>query len=118
MFNLDPDFLRSFLAISETGSYGAAAGRVNKTQSTISAQMKRLEDVLGVTLFEKNDNFQLKLRYEKYLFKKNGVSTFELSDGKKINGKIQGVSNAGNLYIEHDDGIVNEYGFKEVKLLY
>lgn len=53
MPSLDPDFLRSFLAISEAGSYGAAAQRVHKTQSTISAQMKRLEEALGVTLFEK-----------------------------------------------------------------
>ena len=53
MLSLDPDFLRSFLAIAETGSYGAAALRVNKTQSTVSAQMKRLEETLGVPLFEK-----------------------------------------------------------------
>lgn len=53
MLSLDPDFLRSFLAICDTGSYGAAAERVNKTQSTISAQMKRLEETLGVGLFEK-----------------------------------------------------------------
>lgn len=53
MLSLDPDFLRSFLAISETGSYGAAARHVNKTQSTVSAQMKRLEEILGVTLFAK-----------------------------------------------------------------
>lgn len=53
MIAIDPDFLRSFLAISDTGSYGAAAKRVNKTQSTVSAQMKRLEDTLGVALFEK-----------------------------------------------------------------
>ena len=53
MIAIDPDFLRSFLAISDTGSYGAAARRVNKTQSTVSAQMKRLEDALGVVLFEK-----------------------------------------------------------------
>lgn len=53
MFSLDPDFLRSFLAISETGSFGGAAEKVNKTQSTVSAQMKRLEDIVGVPLFEK-----------------------------------------------------------------
>lgn len=53
MQSLDPDFLRSFLAICETGSYGAAAERVHKTQSTVSAQMKRLEEILGVSLFEK-----------------------------------------------------------------
>ncbi|SDG63571.1 LysR family transcriptional regulator [Pelagibacterium luteolum] len=53
MLSLDPDFLRTFLAISETGSFGAAGERVNKTQSTVSAQMKRLEEIVGVPLFEK-----------------------------------------------------------------
>ncbi len=53
MFALDPDFLRTFIAISETGSYGAAGERVNKTQSTVSAQMRRLEEIVGVALFEK-----------------------------------------------------------------
>ncbi|WMT90905.1 LysR substrate-binding domain-containing protein [Pelagibacterium sp. H642] len=53
MFSLDPDFLRTFLAISETGSFGGAGEKVNKTQSTVSAQMKRLEEIVGVPLFEK-----------------------------------------------------------------
>lgn len=53
MFSLDPDFLRTFLAISETGSFGAAGERVHKTQSTVSAQMKRLEEILDVSLFER-----------------------------------------------------------------
>jgi len=53
MFSLEPDFLRTFLAISETGSFGAAGERVNKTQSTVSAQMKRLEEILDVSLFER-----------------------------------------------------------------
>ena len=53
MLSLDPDFLRTFLAISETGSFGAAGEKVNKTQSTVSAQMKRLEEIIGVSLFEK-----------------------------------------------------------------
>lgn len=54
MRTIDPDLLRTYLAIVETGSYGAAARQVNKTQSTVSAQMKRLEEVLGVPLFEKD----------------------------------------------------------------
>lgn len=54
MLSLDPDYLRSFLAIQECGSYAAAAERVNKTQSTLSAQMKRLEDALGAVLFVKD----------------------------------------------------------------
>lgn len=53
MIAIDPDLLRSFLAIVDAGSYGAAAKRVNKTQSTVSAQIRRLEDTLGIVLFDK-----------------------------------------------------------------
>jgi hypothetical protein len=51
---LDPDFLRTFIAITETGTYEAAGLKVNKTQSAVSAQVKRLEEILGATLFEKS----------------------------------------------------------------
>lgn len=54
MQSLDPDFLRTFLAISETGGFASAANRVNKTQSTVSAQVRRLEEMLDARLFEKS----------------------------------------------------------------
>ena len=53
MRSIDPDLLRSFIAIIDTGSYGAAADLVHKTQSTVSAQIKRLEEILDVQLFDK-----------------------------------------------------------------
>ena len=54
MRSLDPDYLQSFLAIIDTGSYAAAAEVVHKTQSTVSAQIARIEDALGLSLFEKS----------------------------------------------------------------
>lgn len=50
---LDTDQLRSFLAIVDTGSFTRAALRVNKTQSAVSMHMRRLEEQLGRTLFNK-----------------------------------------------------------------
>jgi DNA-binding transcriptional LysR family regulator len=44
---LDTDQLRSFLAIVDTGSFTRAAERVNKTQSAVSMQVRRLEERLG-----------------------------------------------------------------------
>src|SRR5258707_13003868 len=41
---LDVDQLRTFIAIAETGSFTKAAEVVNKTQSAVSMQMKRLEE--------------------------------------------------------------------------
>jgi DNA-binding transcriptional LysR family regulator len=49
--NLDIDLMKTFLAISDTGSFTRAAEEVNKTQSAVSMQMKRLEEILGRPLF-------------------------------------------------------------------
>ena len=49
--NLDVDLLKTFLAIADTGNFTRAAEEVNKTQSAVSMQMKRLEDLIGRPLF-------------------------------------------------------------------
>lgn len=51
---LDPDQLRTLVAIAEAGSFTRAAEEVHKTQSAVSMQMKRLEETLGRPLFEKD----------------------------------------------------------------
>jgi DNA-binding transcriptional LysR family regulator len=48
---LDLDQLQSFCAIADCGSFTEAARRVNKTQSAVSMQIKRLEERLGADLF-------------------------------------------------------------------
>jgi DNA-binding transcriptional LysR family regulator len=50
---LESDLMRSFLAVADTGSVTAAAGRLLRTQSAVSLQIKRLEEVLGQPLFER-----------------------------------------------------------------
>ncbi|MDB5614283.1 MAG: LysR family transcriptional regulator, partial [Devosia sp.] len=47
---LDLDQLQSFCAIADCGSFTEAARRVNKTQSAVSMQIKRLEERLGQML--------------------------------------------------------------------
>lgn len=48
--SIDPDLLRAFTFIAEEGSFTRAAERVGRTQSAVSMQMQRLEQVLGQTL--------------------------------------------------------------------
>lgn len=48
---LDLDLLRCFVTIAETGSFTRAGDRLGRTQSTISLQVKRLEDQLGRAVF-------------------------------------------------------------------
>ncbi|KRV89620.1 LysR family transcriptional regulator [Aeromonas veronii] len=51
---LDPLLLRSFVAIIDTGSFTRAGERVHLTQSTISQQMRRLEQQLGCPLLDRS----------------------------------------------------------------
>src|SRR3954447_14372387 len=51
--NLDPDLLRAFVAVADHRSFTRAAGILNRTQSAVSMQIKRLEDRLGAELFNR-----------------------------------------------------------------
>ncbi|MEF2073374.1 LysR family transcriptional regulator [Consotaella aegiceratis] len=51
---LDLDQVKTFVAIVDTGSFTRAADEVFKTQSAVSMQMRKLEERLGVPLFERN----------------------------------------------------------------
>lgn len=53
---LDPDLLRSFVKIAETGSFSAAAAEVGRTLSAVSMQMKRLEDAAGRRLLSRGSH--------------------------------------------------------------
>ena len=53
---LEPRQLQAFLAIVETGSLGRAADSLHLTQPALSRIVKRMEQQLGVTLFERRPN--------------------------------------------------------------
>lgn len=48
---LPPDILRSFILVTDTGSFTQAAKLVFRTQAAVSLQIKRLEEELGIELF-------------------------------------------------------------------
>nr|WP_300311780.1 LysR substrate-binding domain-containing protein [Halomonas sp.] len=45
--------LKTFVCVAREGTFAAAGKRVGLTQAAVSAQMKRLEEALGVSLFER-----------------------------------------------------------------
>ena len=53
MRNLNLDHLRTLMTVIELGSFSAAARRLNLTQPAISAQIRELEQRLGVRLIER-----------------------------------------------------------------
>ncbi|THD76101.1 LysR family transcriptional regulator [Thalassobius vesicularis] len=54
MRNLDVTTLRSFVAVADLGGVTRAAGVLNLTQSAVSMQLKRLEELLGVPLLDRS----------------------------------------------------------------
>ncbi|MEM6940447.1 MAG: LysR family transcriptional regulator [Pseudomonadota bacterium] len=53
MRNLDITTLRSFVAVADSGGVTRAAGFLHLTQSAVSMQLKRLEDLLGLPLLDR-----------------------------------------------------------------
>jgi DNA-binding transcriptional LysR family regulator len=51
---MDIELLRSFVSVVDAGGFTKAGERVHRTQSTVSQQIKRLEDQLGRPLLQRN----------------------------------------------------------------
>lgn len=51
---LEIDVLKTFVAIAETGSFSKAAQRVHRTPSAVSMQVKKLEEMLGRPMFNRD----------------------------------------------------------------
>ncbi len=51
--NLDLDALRAFVTGVELGAYARAADRLGRSTSAVSAQLKKLEDQVGIPIFRK-----------------------------------------------------------------
>jgi DNA-binding transcriptional LysR family regulator len=92
---LDVDQLRTFIAIAETGSFTRAAEFVNKTQSAVSMQMKRLEERLERPIFARDgraskltDDGQRLLDYARRIVKLN-VETIAAFSDAELSGRVR-----------------------------
>lgn len=66
-FQIDTLLLKSFIAIAETGSFSQAADIVGRTQSAVSLQIKKLEEGLNCSLFDRS-NRQVSLSEQGEIF--------------------------------------------------
>lgn len=51
---LDSDLLRSFLAVAKAGSVSGGAARLLRTQSAVSLQVQKLEEIVAQQLFDRH----------------------------------------------------------------
>ncbi|MER1635974.1 transcriptional regulator LrhA [Enterobacter cloacae] len=59
IMNLDLDLLRTFVAVADLNTFAAAAAAVCRTQSAVSQQMQRLEQLVGKELFARHGRNKL-----------------------------------------------------------
>jgi DNA-binding transcriptional LysR family regulator len=92
---LDVDQLRAFIAIAETGSFTKAAEVVNKTQSAVSMQMKRLEERLDRPIFSRDgraskltEDGQRLLDYARRIVKLN-IETIAAFSDAELSGRVR-----------------------------
>jgi DNA-binding transcriptional LysR family regulator len=92
---LDIDQLRTFIAIAETGSFTKAAEVVNKTQSAVSMQMKRLEERIERPIFARDgraskltEDGQRLLDYARRIVKLN-VETMAAFSDAALSGRVR-----------------------------
>ena len=53
-YNIDLQTLKSFLAVASSGSFTRASEAMGRTQSAVSLQIRRLEEITGKTLFDRS----------------------------------------------------------------
>ena len=95
--NLDPDLLRAFVAVADHRSFTRAAVMLNRTQSAVSMQIKRLEDRLGTELFNRTKaNVDLSAAGEGLLGYARRILTLnEEAVGRLAERKVEGVVRLG-----------------------
>jgi DNA-binding transcriptional LysR family regulator len=95
--NLDPDLLRAFVAVADHRSFTRAAVMLNRTQSAVSMQIKRLEDRLGAELFSRTKaNVDLSAAGEGLLgYARRILALNEEAVGRIAERKVEGVVRLG-----------------------
>lgn len=100
---LDPTLLQAFVAVAEHRSFSRAAVALNRTQSTISAQIKRLEEQARVRLVDRSTTYvALSPAGESMI----GYARRILTLGEEALLQLQAHELRGNVRI----GVMDDYG--------
>src|SRR5215470_15874204 len=91
----DTELLKSFVAVAESGGFTRAAARLNSTQSTVSAQIQRLESDAGHPLFVRSTRSvrltpagEVLLGYARTILRLNEDARLHLS-GERRGGRLR-----------------------------
>ena len=102
----DTGLLRSFVAVAESGGFTNAAKLLNSTQSTVSAQIQRLEEEAGQLLFVRSTrSVQLTSAGETLL----GYARTILRLNEDARMRLSGPSPAGRIRIGANEDLTDDW---------
>ncbi len=115
LHNLDLGTLRSFVTIADSGSMTRAAGRLFMTQSAISMQIKRLENSLGMSVFDRSaQGMSTTTEGEQLLiFANQMLAINDEAMGRLTSPDYEGqirLGAPGDVIYPHIPGILKEFG--------
>ena len=89
MADLDPYLLRAFLRVAEVGTVNGAAGTLNRTQAAVSMQIRKLEGLVGVMLFERSTKgLELTAEGQELIPYAREIITLNDEVCRRLNGKV------------------------------
>lgn len=107
--NLELDLLRTFIAVVDGGGFTRAAKRLHRTQSTVSQQLRRLEERLDTPLLVRNtrnitltERGELLLSYARRLLALNDEALSALAETR-----LQGRARIGSAQEVADGGLAD-----------
>ena len=103
MMDLDPACLRAFLAVAEEGGFTRAAQKLNRTQSAVSMQIRRLEEALDTRLIDDRKRATLTPAGERIL--EHARRIMALND--EVLGRANGFDISGRVRIGAPDDYVS-----------
>lgn len=105
-----------FPGLPQASSIKLEMGREMELDEVFMAVIKSLFRNLKSVSNENFSDFQE--IYESNMFRKDVISVFENSEGKRFNGIIKGISSMGDLVVETESTSNEKFQLKELKLIY
>ncbi|MEE9333428.1 MAG: LysR family transcriptional regulator [Granulosicoccaceae bacterium] len=103
---LELDLLKTIVAIAETGNFSAAATVVHRTPSAVSMQVKRVEEMLGRPIFNR-DSRSVQLTAEGGLLLEHGRRVLSLN--KEIMTRFMSPEVSGVVRLGATDDVAERY---------
>lgn len=105
-----------FPNLPQASSMKLETGRTFQLDEVLHLLLKNI--VKNLQNLSIDDFIEIKAVYENNLFRKELISVFETPQGLNFNGIIKGISEIGALLVETENGLLQQYQLKEVKMVY